>query len=130
MNFNQVILAGHCTRDPSLSCTPNQTAVVDFGIAVNHTWMGKDGSKKESVCFVDVRAFSKTAETMAKYLKKGDPVFLEGRLCFEQWTGQDGAKRSKHRVTVEHFQFLPKGQRQEQNESATPPRSEEEVPFD
>ncbi len=108
-NFNKILLLGNLTRDPQLSYTPNQTAVVDFGLAVNRKWTGQDGSAREETCFVDCRAFGKTAETINKYLTKGRPVFVEGRLTFDSWTAQDGTKRSKHRVTVENFQFLPGG---------------------
>ncbi len=108
-NFNKILLMGRLTRDPQLSYTPSQTAVVDFGLAVNRNWTGKDGSKKEETCFVDCRAFGRTAETINKYLSKGRPVFVEGRLTFNTWTGADGTKHSKHRVTVENFQFLPGG---------------------
>ncbi len=113
-NYNKIMLMGNITRDLQLSYLPSQTAVVEFGIAVNRTWTGKDGAKKEEVCFVDCRAFGKTAETMNKYLSKGKPVFIEGRLTFDSWTAQDGSKRSKHCVTVENFQFLGQGDKNEQ----------------
>lgn len=105
--FNKVLLLGNLTRDPQLSYTPNQTAVVDFGVATNRKWTGQDGSQREETCFVDCRAFGKTAETINKFFKKGKPIFLEGRLTFDSWTAQDGSKKSKLRVTVENFQFLP-----------------------
>lgn len=105
-NFNKVLLIGNLTRDPQLSYLPSQTAVVDFGLAVNRRWTGKDGQARESTCFIDCRAFAGQAETINKYLTKGRPVFVEGRLDYDTWTAQDGTKRSKHRVTVESFQFL------------------------
>jgi single-strand DNA-binding protein len=105
-NYNKVLLIGNLTRDPQLSYTPTQTAVVDFGLAVNRKWTGQDGASREETCFVDCRAFGKQAETINKFLTKGRPVFVEGRLTYDTWTAQDGAKRSKHRVTVEGFQFL------------------------
>ena len=108
-NFNKVLLIGNLTRDPQLSYTPNQTAVVDFGLATNRRWTGQDGSQRQETCFVDCRAFGRQAENINKYLTKGRPVFIEGRLTFESWTGQDGTKRSRHRVTVENFQFLSGG---------------------
>lgn len=106
-NFNKVLLIGNLTRDPQLSYTPNQTAVVDFGLATNRRWTGQDGSQRQETCFVDCRAFGRQAENINKYLTKGRPVFVEGRLTYEAWTAQDGTKRSRHRVTVENFQFLP-----------------------
>ena len=108
-SFNKVLLMGNLTRDPQLSYTPSNTAVADFGLATNRKWTSKDGTQKEETCFVDCRAFGKTAENINKYLKKGLPVFIEGRLTFDSWTGQDGQKRSKHRVTVENFRFIGSG---------------------
>lgn len=105
-NYNKVLLIGNLTRDPQLSYLPSQTAVVDFGIAVNRRWTGKDGSQRENTCFVDCRAFGGQAETINKYMNKGRSIFVEGRLDFDTWTAQDGTRRSKHRVTVENFQFL------------------------
>lgn len=106
-NFNKILLMGNLTRDPQLSYTPNQTAVVDFGLATNRRWTAQDGSQREETCFVDCRAFGRQAENMNKYLSKGKLVFIEGRLSFDTWTAQDGTKRSKHRVTVENCQFMP-----------------------
>ncbi|MHC4912296.1 MAG: single-stranded DNA-binding protein [Planctomycetota bacterium] len=105
-NFNKVLLIGNLTRDPQLSYLPSQTAVVEFGLAVNRRWTGKDGDARQETCFVDCRAFGRQAENINKYLTKGRALFVEGRLTFDTWTAQDGTKRSKHRVTVENFQFL------------------------
>ena len=105
-NLNKVFLMGNLTRDPQLSYTPNQTAVVDFGLAVNRRWTGRDGSNREETCFVDCQAFGRQAENINKYLSKGRQLFVEGRLTFNSWTAQDGTKRTKHRITVEGFQFL------------------------
>ncbi|MHC4741867.1 MAG: single-stranded DNA-binding protein [Planctomycetota bacterium] len=108
-SYNKVMLMGNLTRDPQLSYTPSQTAVVDFGLAVNRRWKGQDGSQREETCFVDCTSFGRQAETINKYLSKGRPVFVEGRLTYDSWTAQDGTKRSKLKVTVENFQFLPGG---------------------
>lgn len=105
--FNKILLMGNLTRDPQLSYTPNQTAVVDFGLATNRRWTGADGTQRQETCFVDCRAFGRQAENINKYLSKGRLVLIEGRLTFDSWTAQDGTKRSRHRVTVENLQFLP-----------------------
>lgn len=120
-NFNKVLLMGNLTRDPQLTYLPSQTAVVDFGIAVNRRWTSKGGEKREDTCFVDCRAFSRQAENINKYLKKGSPLFVEGRLDFESWTAQDGTKRSRHRVTVENFRFMgaPAGATEQRHSNAT-----------
>ena len=112
MNFNKVILAGNLTREPQLSYTPAQKPVVDFGMAINRNWRGQDGEKREETCFVDCRAFGKTAETINQYMSKGKPIMLEGRLHFSSWE-KDGKKHSKLRVTVDHFQFIPDGEKRQ-----------------
>jgi len=105
-NYNKVILLGNLTRDPQLSYTPNQTAVVDFGLATNRKWTGQDGTAREETCFVDCRAFGRSAENINKYCQKGRPLLVEGRLTFDSWQAQDGSRRSRLRVTVERFQFI------------------------
>jgi single-strand DNA-binding protein len=86
-------------------------AVCEFGLAVNRRMRTSAGEQREEVCFVDITAWGKQAETIEKYVKKGQPLFVEGRLTFDQWQSQDGQKRSKLRVTLERFQFLggPRG---------------------
>ncbi len=132
-NFNKILLMGNLTRDPQLSYLPSQTAVVDFGLAVNRKWKSREGEDRDETCFIDCRAFGRTAENINKYLSKGRPLFVEGRLTFDSWTSQDGTKRSKHRVTVENFQFLGGGQRQgtgqtEQNAGGAASQAEKQYP--
>ena len=106
-NLNKVMLMGNITRDLELKYMPSQTAVCDFGLAINRTWTGQDGIKKEEVTFVDCSCFGKTAEILSKYKKKGDPLFVEGRLKLDQWDDKaTGAKRSKLGVVAETVQFL------------------------
>jgi single-strand DNA-binding protein len=105
--YNHVAMLGNLTRDPQLSYTPNQTAVVDFGLAINRKWRASDGSTREEVCFIDVRAFGGLAENINKYLKKGRLLLVDGHLAFETWTTQDGTKKSKHRLIAENAQFMP-----------------------
>jgi len=124
-NFNKVLLIGNLTRDPQLSYLPSQTAVVDFGLAVNRRWKGQDGENREETCFIDCRAFGRQAENINKYLSKGRQLLVEGRLTFNSWTAQDGTKRSKHRVTVERFQFLGGPSAAVQLEQSPPDSSED-----
>jgi single-strand DNA-binding protein len=109
-SVNRVILLGNLTRDPELTYLPSQTAVCNFGMAMNRKWKGQDGQEKEEVCFVDVVAFSKSAETISKYVKKGQLFYVEGRLKLDSWEAQDGSKRNKLKVIAELFQFIPTGQ--------------------
>ncbi len=105
-NYNKVILVGNLTRDPQMSYLPSQTPVVEIGLAVNRRWRGQDGQQREETCFVDCRAYGKQAETLNQYMRKGQPILIEGRLQLDTWEGKDGQKRSKHRVVIERFQFL------------------------
>ena len=105
-SYNRIILVGNLTRDPELSYTPNNVAVCKFGIATNHKRKDKDGNLKEEVCFVDCVAFGRSGETFKQYMAKGRSVLVEGRLKLDQWTSQDGTKRSKHEVVVDNFTFL------------------------
>ncbi len=109
MNVNRVFIGGNLTRDPQMSYLPSQTAVVEFGMATNRKWNDKaTGEQKEDVCFVDCRCYGKQAETLHKYVHKGDQLYIEGRLELDSWTDKSGNKRSKHRVSVQSFQFLNK----------------------
>lgn len=106
-NYNKVLLMGHLTRDPECKYLPSGTAVGDICIAVSHKYKDKDGNQKEETAFVDCTAFGKTAELMGKYLKKGNPLMVEGRLKQESWEDkQTGQKRSKLKVVVDSMQFL------------------------
>jgi single-strand DNA-binding protein len=106
-SFNKVILVGNLTRDPELRYTPKGTAVAKIGLAVNRVWTNEAGEKKEEVTFVDVDMFSRTAENVAQYMRKGSPLLVEGRLRLDQWDDkQTGQKRSKLCVVAESVQFL------------------------
>ncbi|MCB9852018.1 MAG: single-stranded DNA-binding protein [Phycisphaerales bacterium] len=108
-NFNKVILAGNLTRDPQLSVLPSNTQVCEFGMAINRKWRGQDGEMRDETCFVDLRAFGRTAETINKYMSKGKPILVEGRLRYDQWEGKDGQKKSRLTVVVDNFQFIDSG---------------------
>ena len=106
-NYNRVILAGNMTRDPELSYTPSNMPVCKFGLAVNRKWTNKQTNERhEETMFVDCTAWSRSAEVINQYCKKGKPILIEGRLSYETWTSPEGQKRSKHTVVVDTFQFL------------------------
>ena len=108
-SLNKVLLMGNLTRDPQLTYLPSQTPVVEFGLAMSRKFKKQDGSMAEDTCFVDCRLFGKRAEVVNKYFKKGEPIFVEGRLQLDQWQAQDGTKKSRLRVFVENFEFIGKG---------------------
>src|SRR6202047_666768 len=122
-NLNRVLLIGNLTRDPEVRYTPKGTAVTEIGLAVNRIYSGEDGEKKEETTFVDVTLWARQAEIAGQYLKKGRPVFIEGRLQLDSWDDkQTGQKRSRLRVVAENLQLL--GSRQEgegSSSSSSPP---------
>lgn len=106
-SFNKVMLLGNCTRDPEVKYTPKGSAVTDLGLAVNRFYTTDGGEKREETTFVDVTMWGRQAEIAGEYLKKGRPVFIEGRLQLDTWDDkQTGQKRSKLRVVCENFQLL------------------------
>ena len=107
-NYNKVFLMGNLTRDVELrSVREGQQSVGRIGLAINRNYTLPSGEKKEEVTYVDCEAWGRTAETMAKYLSKGRPVFIEGRLKLDQWTDKDTNKPvSKLKVVVDSFQFI------------------------
>jgi len=108
--FNKVILAGNLTRDPELKHTPKGTAVCKFSIAINRKWRDDAGQEQEDVTFVEIDAWGRTAETIAKHLTKGRPILIDGRLKLDTWDDkQTGQKRSRLGVVCESFQFLDSG---------------------
>ena len=146
-SFNKVFLLGNLTRDPEVRYTPKGSAVADLGIAVNRVYTLDSGEKREEVTFVDVTLWARLAEIAGEYLKKGRPVFIEGRLQLDSWDDkQTGQKRSRLRVIGETMQLL--GSRQggasgggeedarPMNKPAAPPKSsapagpdDDEIPF-
>ena len=124
--FNKMIAMGNLTKDPVLRTIPSGAQVCDMTLATNRTFL-VGGEKREETCFIDVAVWGKQGEACGKFLKKGRPVLIEGRLVLQQWE-KDGEKRSKHIITAERVQFLgsPKGA---PAEVETPAASEDEVPF-
>jgi len=109
-SFNLVVLAGNLTRDPELRHLPSGNAVTKLALAINRNWTTEDGQKREEVTFVDVDAFGKQAETIAKYFSKGRGILVEGRLKLDQWEDRATAqKKSRLGVVLDSFSFLEAG---------------------
>lgn len=134
--LNKVFLMGNLTKDPELRYTPAGTAIVEFGMAMNRDWKGTDGEKKSEVCYVQVNMFGRRAEVITEHFTKGNPIFIEGRLQFNQWETNEGQKRNTLKVVAEDFQFI--GGKASGGGSAGPSFSEgdnrpdvneEEIPF-
>jgi single-strand DNA-binding protein len=103
--LNKVLLIGNLVRDPEIKHLPNGTPKCEMRLATSRSYT-TNGEKREDTCFVDVIAWSRTAENCQQYLRKGSKVFVEGRLDYQEWEAQDGSKRSKHQVVAIVVQFL------------------------
>lgn len=141
-SFNKVLLMGNLTRDPELRYIPSGQPVCSFTIAVNRVYNSQAGEKKEEVSFIRVVVWARMAENCNEYLKKGSPVFVEGRLQSRSWEDKDGGKRSTLEVVAQSVQFLSRGtsrttdsSSESSDETASIPVSDkelqpdEEIPF-
>ena len=106
-SLNKVMLMGNLTRDPELRVTPKGTPICQFSLAINRQFKMESGESREEVIYVDIEAWGKQGETIAKYLTKGRPLYVEGRLRLDQWEDKNTKeKRSRMKVVLEGFQFL------------------------
>lgn len=103
MNVNKVIIVGNITRDPELKALPSGAAVATFSIATNEVYT-KDGQKHESTEYHNIVAWGKTAENIARYMKKGSQIYVEGKLQTRSWD-KDGEKRYRTEVVALNVQF-------------------------
>ena len=106
-SLNKVFLIGNLTRDPELRTTPKGTAICQFGLAVNRQFKDESGATRDETTFVDIEAWGKQGELVSKYLSKGSPAMVEGRLKLDQWEDKtSGQKRSKLKIVLDNVQFL------------------------
>ena len=119
--YNKIILAGNLTRDIEVRYTQSGAAIGNTAIATTRKFKSQTGEQKEEVLFVDITFFGRTAEIANQYLRKGSKILVDGRLKLDQWTAQDGSKRSKHSVTVESMTMLgSKGDNEQGGYNAAP----------
>jgi single-strand DNA-binding protein len=111
-NLNKVMLIGRLTRDPEVRTFSNGGKVANFGFAVNNRRKNQStGQWEDEPVFIDMAVFNRgdngrQADIAEQSLRKGHQVFIEGHLKLDQWTSQEGQKRSKLSVIVDNFQFL------------------------
>ena len=107
MNLNKVSLIGQLTRDPELKSLKSGVSVATFGLATNHKWTDhKTKEKKESVEFHNIVCWRKLAEIVNRYLKKGEKIFVEGRITNRSWEGKDGQKKYRTEVIADNLIML------------------------
>lgn len=104
--YNRVILVGRLVRDPELRYTPGGSAVVTLRLAVNDSRRGREGQQREETLFIDVVVWGAQAEAVNRYLARGRPVLVDGRLRMETWKDKDGNNRVSYRVVANRVVFL------------------------
>lgn len=105
-SLNKATLIGNLTRDPELRYTPQGTAVCTFGVATNRQWKTESGDQKDEAEFHKIVAWDKLAEICSKMLKKGNRVFVEGRIQTRNWDAQDGTKRNTTEIVISDMILL------------------------
>ncbi len=106
MYLNKAFLYGNLTRDPELRALPGGQQVASFSIATNRSFKNKEGQQQDQTEYHNIVAFGRQAEVIGQYLKKGRPVFLEGRIQTRSWEA-DGKKNYRTEIVVDNFQFGP-----------------------
>lgn len=110
-SLNKVFLIGNLTRDPEVRKMPSGDDVADLRLAVNRRFRDRSGADREESLFINVTVYGSRAQVVARYLKKGSPIFIEGRLRYEEWVGKDGQRQNRTSVVAENFEFLGGGSR-------------------
>lgn len=119
MSFNKIIIVGNLGRDPELRYTPQGTAVCSFSVATNEKKRDKSGETADITTWFRVTLWGKQAETASKYLTKGNPIYIEGRLRVEEWTDRDGNNRQSLEVQATDMQFLSGGRGDDTDQSSS-----------
>lgn len=101
-----MMIIGNMTRDPEVRTTPNGKSVASFSVATNRVWTDANGQKQKQAEFHNVVFWAKLAEIAGQYLKKGQKVYVEGRMQTREWTGQDGVKRYRTEIIGENMIML------------------------
>ncbi len=119
MSFNKIIVIGNLGRDPELRYTPQGNAVCNFSVATSEKKRDKAGEMQEVTTWFRVTTWNKQAENASKYLTKGRPIYVEGRLRIEEWTDRDGKNRYTLEVNATDLQFLGGGQNEHSSSDST-----------
>jgi len=106
LSLNRVMLTGRLVRDPELRHTAADVAVCDITLAHNRRFRGNNGELRDEATFIDVTFWRKSAVKLVEFFKKGDPIFVEGRLTMDQWTAKDGQRKQKVKIAASEWRFI------------------------
>lgn len=118
MSFNKIIIVGNLGRDPELRYTPQGNAVCNFSMATNEKRRDKSGELQDITTWFRVTLWGRQAENASKYLQKGSPVYIEGRLRIDEWTDRDGNPRQTLDVNATDMQFIGGGRTDDYSSSS------------
>jgi len=116
--INKVIVIGNVGKDPEIHNTASGNVVATFSLAVNEKWKDSNGEMQEQTEWVRCVAFNKLGEVVQNWIKKGQQLYVEGKMSTRKWQGQDGQDRYTTEVIVKELQML--GRREEGGQSAAP----------
>lgn len=118
MYLNKAMVYGNLTRDPELKALPSGMSVCSFSVATNRVYNDRDGKRQEATDYHNIVVFGKQAENTAKYLTKGNGVFVEGRMQTRSWEA-NGQKMYRTEIIADRVQFGPKNSGNATASSAT-----------
>jgi single-strand DNA-binding protein len=125
LSVNKLLLGGNLTRDPELRYTSDGTAICTGCLAVNKTWKGKDGQKREKCSFIDFTLFGRSGEVVAQYFGKGDPILLDGEIQMDEWDDkQSGERKTKLKMLAAGFSFCGETSKAGEQRQASVQRNE------
>ncbi|MBN1543589.1 single-stranded DNA-binding protein [candidate division KSB1 bacterium] len=123
--LNKVMLIGRLGADPELKYTPSNAPFLNLSLATNTSWKGQDGNQQEATEWHRVVVWRKLAEIIAQYAKKGNRIYVEGKLSTRSWDDKDGNKRYMTEVVADQIQLLEsRTERGEGSFSQAPPPNE------
>ena len=131
-SVNKVILVGNLGQDPESRFTPQGTAVTNLSVATNETWKNQTGESQDKTEWHRIVMYGKMAETAAEYMKKGQMVYVEGRLETNEWEDQNQVKRKTTQVRCDNFTMLGRRQMQSQetaSDNQSSMNSDDDIPF-
>ncbi|MCE9616473.1 MAG: single-stranded DNA-binding protein [Lentisphaerae bacterium] len=109
-SYNRVLMVGRLTRDPELRKIASGTSVASMSLALTDAFRNSAGERVEKTCYVDIESWGEQAENCAKYLRKGKPVLVEGKLQMDEWESKTGERRQKLKVRAQWIQYLGNGE--------------------
>lgn len=121
-SYSKTTLLGNVGQDPTIKYTADGTCIAKFSLATTEKYKNRAGEQVEDVSWHNIFAFGKLAELIGEYVKKGDPLFVEGRLRYSRSTGQDGVEKFWTEIKVDEMRLLG-GKRDSASGGERPQRS-------